>query len=623
MFFNRPKMLEDESLTSYLYRLSDCNYYDSPFLFTKLMGIKMHDLNANDISYTASQKISELISYNKDELYERTLTFHNLDKKTSQMFLMKSKVKFCQYCISEIPHHKWIWSFYCITYCDKHHKLLIDRCQVCQSHIEIKALMNDECPNCKCNLSNVGDEGIIQQSEVYQMQLCLLQKLKRVDSSTEYFSSLSFFEFLYFIKSSMFILEGLGSFIEPCNQKITSLINGRSGKAYSNSQYALACGNVYWMYHNFPEKFNKVLERFEMQIDPNIKKRRRKKFEELFNYVDFQFIEDAYKKFIRGKIENREVRQNLPLYNTKVKELAQSKFLTLKELIQESGLTRNEVETLISKEYLIPEVVYYGQKKHYKFSKVKSCEQIKKYKRLKKDLITKKEVASMLGIYVEKVNLLVNEGFLRKYKLPTSAHALFSSNEIKAILSSIDRLTVKKVEETYLLHDIIRKFAFKGVSIVFLLKKIQMRKLTPYATKRYPKLSEISFYQKEIELCILEEKLDGDICETFGLREVSRLLKVNDRMVITFIQIGLLKPHVIRETTKGKKRYYFNQQKVHAFKLKYLSTTEAAKLTGTSSKIIQKWVRKQEIKNHLEGYSQNFLIDKDELMEQINKRNIK
>lgn len=171
-FLVRPKLIKDESLTSYIQRIATANHVKPHDVWRLLIKPYSHypqsslstSLDIYPNSMIDINKLGEML-YLKKDLIEH-LTFSKVfkkfgveEKKVANSRILSGLInkhrKYCPNCLSENLYYKLIWQIKEIHFCDKHNVFLNDFCWKC--HNKIPLLPNNEiigyCPYCNANLT--------------------------------------------------------------------------------------------------------------------------------------------------------------------------------------------------------------------------------------------------------------------------------------------------------------------------------------------------------------------------------------------------------------------------------------------------------------------------------------
>src|SRR5581483_6970006 len=180
---NRTELLPDESLPSFLRRLTELNLYESHIILRDLILEELKDSKTPrdnlelPTKSTTYEKLTALTGLDASSLYMATLhrfaliltpppesvsylqlssghTFPGFPKGYIRKLLRFQKtVQFCPQCLKEKAYYTLRWSPIAISACLRHQCILVDRCQGCNHSISLVDLINKTCNKCKLNLT--------------------------------------------------------------------------------------------------------------------------------------------------------------------------------------------------------------------------------------------------------------------------------------------------------------------------------------------------------------------------------------------------------------------------------------------------------------------------------------
>ncbi|MDJ0697898.1 TniQ family protein [Mastigocoleus sp. MO_188.B34] len=145
----RPRPFKDESLSGYIIRLAQSNYYPSPSWIFKMSSLKKRGIYAN-LFYSHEddlQKLSLLSEVEEHILWsmawisprQSNSTFMNTVKIFGDFVpiqsISKKRVKLCPICLRSAPYCRSVWELSFIKHCPLHNCLLIDSCPQCSKKI--------------------------------------------------------------------------------------------------------------------------------------------------------------------------------------------------------------------------------------------------------------------------------------------------------------------------------------------------------------------------------------------------------------------------------------------------------------------------------------------------------
>jgi hypothetical protein len=278
---NRPKIIEGESISSYIHRLAKANHHVSISSFSTVFDISVLKINNNDLGDSVLEKVSVLTKQNIDDLKRSTTSQYKQRWGTMQYnkLIMKNKIKFCPECVEEEIHHQLIWTLHPVTFCIKHECMLIDRCPDCDQRVLMTTFMKGQC-ECGFLYRHSLTKRHGKTSMIYKSQEDLQNKINGIQVQKDSLISFTFEEYLKLVNASFHLLQGLKSFIQESNETINAFHN-KKHSIYDNQKMADAYANVYWMYDDFRINFYQVLDKFNEKI-PHIRYEQKGEFEKLF-----------------------------------------------------------------------------------------------------------------------------------------------------------------------------------------------------------------------------------------------------------------------------------------------------------------------------------------------------
>ncbi|MBU2610299.1 MAG: TniQ family protein [Chloroflexi bacterium] len=178
----RIPLFPDESLLSYLHRVTSANCYDYS-TFTAICKDRLSAMGVSDIlesprhaetfdilsSLTGVEPralanasvngFSQTIPLGKTgqniRLSDGSL-FGILDWWIRRRYLRKGReAHFCPACLREFPYHRSIWIPLDVTTCLKHECLLVDHCGFCEALVSVQDIVRGRCHQCGKNLGDI------------------------------------------------------------------------------------------------------------------------------------------------------------------------------------------------------------------------------------------------------------------------------------------------------------------------------------------------------------------------------------------------------------------------------------------------------------------------------------
>jgi len=176
IFLRAPELSENESLYSYLTRLSIANHYDSFRLFTSVISKYFQKeiyRSSEPITIAETYRIlGKILGYSPiiiknttlrrfDRVFRFTEESNLADEWSKEVFppekagvdiRNKYKVAFCPICLQESPVFRELWYLQCMSVCADHNCFLINFCPECGSSISEDDVLKCICPKCQYDL---------------------------------------------------------------------------------------------------------------------------------------------------------------------------------------------------------------------------------------------------------------------------------------------------------------------------------------------------------------------------------------------------------------------------------------------------------------------------------------
>lgn len=183
----REPLLPDESLSSYLVRLTAANCYEPGSILTKicnkhlatlglrdnlvhprhpetydmlatLSGLAPGELANASIHRFTQAPILAQVARSLIHLSDGYALSSSRAHLRSRYFLTARTARFCPGCLREAAYHRLPWTLLDVTACLKHRCLLIDRCHRCQSVTSIEELTQCQCSRCSADLTTMATD---------------------------------------------------------------------------------------------------------------------------------------------------------------------------------------------------------------------------------------------------------------------------------------------------------------------------------------------------------------------------------------------------------------------------------------------------------------------------------
>ncbi|MFZ3577878.1 TniQ family protein [Virgibacillus sp. DJP39] len=609
VLLNRPAMMKYESLVSFFYRITKANNYATVAAISREIDAKLFKVDRNNFSRNQIKKIAEITLKNEDDFTNKTQNYFDekIESQFARFLYFKRGFKFCPKCITDQYHNKIIWNLNTVTVCLQHKTFLADCCMSCKNPVSMLSLVNGKCINCNFSLLDTPLNTLKVSSPIYRSQKILQRYLSHFINRNEIAMKYSFNDLIELAHKTLFLLSNLESYLPDYDGKISVFIGKVQQQEISNYDFAIALGNVYWVYKDFPVNFHRLLDDFSNKGNFDKRKRHRRNFEELFINLKFLPIKHAYNDYWKNKAKKGEISKSYLNYRQELQKVFKKSYCTKGDLIKTGILTRDEVENLLYSNSIEVREINFGGLKQFV---IKSDQMVKInwYKNQSSNLIRKKQAAKMLGVSIESLRRLVNKKVLKCYKNPLLKGELLKIDDVKKILS----LSNNHVDETnYCIkfNEIINKYRCHGVTIELIVTSLIKGELKAVSYKKEPQLTDFIFEENALLKCLSKNKPEN---KYYNLTEVAKLLNVDLRMVKKMIGIGLIKPLVDGKT------YLFNKKEIGSFIDEYIESKDAAEMFGIRRGLVNKWVRNEELPNYNKTISRTFLLKKNEVEEKVN-----
>lgn len=609
MLINRIKILDGESLASYLYRLAGENYYDSPLVFLDVLGVSEREMNQNLFNEHAFAQITELSSVSKELLYRMTINSF-LDQWSPTFLdgiLLKSKIKYCPSCINDEKHHQLIWMLRPVTVCLKHDLLLVDRCGSCGSEISMANLMENKCNQC----GSLFDASVTQSIKTYPYLKRSQQEIQNwIYGSGKDLLNHSFKEYIQLANRSFHLLEGLYSFVEPRNHLIQVFPNQKK-VGLNNLHTAVALANVYWMYQH-PDNFHAVLRVFQSKHH-DIRYMQKKEFENLFRTEKFNIIQQWYEQFWLEQIKIGSIRKNFSVFKENYTMLEQRTSVSKEEVKNKWRITSQRLSRLQNNGSVKMIVVRNGKYKRYMINK----DSIIRVKLEEQKFISRIDAAKLLGIHVNTFRKLTDMKIVSPKMTP--------SGVLQIEVSDVERL-LEQCRGKYVhnprgisLYDATQRYRSYGLNLAKLIGWIQSGKVQTVTNHKHGMLSNIFIPEQELDHLLRAIKDERKGRKGYYLEEVMRMLGVGEATIHKMIHRGILVPDCVMSHESGRGSYSFDKTRIDTFHGQHIRLAQASALYNVPRHRLHQWLEKGMLKNYSQGITRRPLLLKAEIENLINK----
>lgn len=561
-FCRKTDLNDQESLASYLYRISRENYYPSISFIAQDLDMTVPRLNNNLFSAKQLEIISQrtrkpielLQHFSADYFIQR------LGTEITGKFLLKNRVKYCISCFQENCYHKLSWTCLPLNICTRHNLVLIEKCLHCHSYISLTSLMTNVCARCGEKYTSGVFKGDSLDNYSTQIQLILHNCLFSEDNvSTPFTCSVN--DFFCLMSSTYYILEGMNSYLGD-GERIRGFHNKNEGNRNGASQMH-AFNNAFWVYQDFPRNFFKVLNDFIATKKPPIMYEQKGQFEKIFQIESFAEITEAYKSFWVDKIDQGVIRRDFSIFKKDPETLKQRKFISKDEIRTTVGMSYEKLEQLSAHDELHMKVESKGKKARYLVEKssFESVLEEKKY------LITKREASLMLGIQRDSIPKLISAGLLKTYRKNTSHFEQLSHDEVKKLMDDCRGRVVKGEINGLKMHEALITYSVNGLSIVRIIQFTKQGILHPKSRIENGTLADNVYQVFELERCVNMIRKEQSELNGYYLSDVLRILKIGEKKAWSMINQGKLVPERIITLKDGRHRYLFDREQIEQLKM--------------------------------------------------------
>jgi hypothetical protein len=617
---NRIEIDSEESLVSYIYRLSSANHFETPQVIGDMLDVKRNDMPLNIFNEKASEGISVLSGRDFQNIYSKS--YHSflktLDENQIKMWFLRSKIKYCPECISEKKIHKFLWGIKPVSLCTKHFKVLINSCQNCNRQIQISSLIKGICKYCNYQLE-LAKAVDVKEKDIFYIAQRDFQKLL-LGGKNQIFREISIFNVISIFDAIFRLFDGFESFLE-CDE----LFKGKKILTHSNDEidYTVSFTNAYWMlFENFPENLYRALDTFYKSDSPRKKYRKRQFTNFLSSLEEFTFVKEEFEKFKDIQITNGLVPRNLETFDLAAASKLKEIYFNKRDIVKAFDISRVEIDKLCDSKILNPRKVKIENHTNFYFNKRETEEIIRKYLDEKKDLITKKDAATILGVGVGAVTHLIERGVIEQKKAFIKNRNLFVSK--KSIDSLFQKLSYKvkiineeDIKNFVSLEKSLDKYATYGLQIGIMFYWAISNQIKLYSTTKEINIKKV--YLNEVDLKKQLYKEDT-IKNGYNLADVSKVLSFTERTLHKMINAKLITPVRTTLSKNGRRIYFFDTGHIEEFKEKYITAIEAALKYEVNYSTLNNFSHKKILKNYLKGVCQKVLFKKEELEEVLIKR---
>ncbi|WNQ09684.1 TniQ family protein [Paenibacillus aurantius] len=266
-FLIRPRPEPDESISSFLIRVSQSNQIQPQFIYKLLSiyddsSISSYFLDTIEISKKDLSLLENLVCY-EEEILKKMFIFP-FDKSGNEYIyfdanvnissICTKKLKVCSYCLKENNYFRKIWSLINLTSCPVHSSMLIDDCQQCLKPI---TWWSPDIFRCSCGHEHKNSKLIAANEECLYLSEVIFEKCgtKTIDFLHKRSSVLDQMNFQSLNSSILFIAKFLGE----CRN-----ISHFSSFNYNLEEFSSLQSKVIKVFSDWPNEFYKFLEKVKV-----------------------------------------------------------------------------------------------------------------------------------------------------------------------------------------------------------------------------------------------------------------------------------------------------------------------------------------------------------------------
>jgi len=565
---------EDESLDSYILRLTEANSYTTPDWIRRMVGAapvyRMQFSNDEQL-----KGLSELSGISEVVLKQMSLSFNDGEGAVKQVKFMgqlvpiylvnRGTARYCPKCLQEKPVMLQIWDLHCYTACTKHGNYLLDKCPSCGSKISWSRTGVCSC-SCGADLRDAETEAT---ADIVVSSLIKDKLLPQGESgnSDRIPLTLPLFSILRLLAAFTGLLRG---YIDTTGK----VLAGYRDIHYMNTEMAEA----YKLFENWPINFYKCLD---IQLNDPIKgqlyfkslcrvlKRDYSYGSENFVYNSFiQYVVEHWKGGYVSRIRSfdKEVRMNRRyLSMADVRKILNARPETVERLIKEGNLEGKIIDVGSRKQILV------------------NRDSVEILQKKMKSAISLKEASYLLDIGHESVVELVRKGYLTALVRPSDGQASWVINldSINALLNNIENSLLYNKGKTLDFYYLLRRLSASSMTITDVLESILAKKLSPVALCPAIGFSKFLFLEDDIDN-ILDTRRNEKRENMLTVLDIADSLHVKQEVVAFWIDRGIILADNVIDGDKRKRLVLPTE--LEKFNNQYVTGSQLAKVYYISPK---------------------------------------
>lgn len=584
---------QHESIYSYLLRLTNLNFYPTPYWIYENVGLirkevklvvpnslsieNLHQLTNNDKNVLGKLTYFDDLKIFEEKSLEYSLVYHYaLDGKYA---------KICPHCFCESPFQRKVWDYKTVIACPFHKCLLINKCNKCGKKIPHyrKDLLTCTCGASLFELPTIkaSIDELYYASWIYEkLDFSGLPFLNPINKTSE-FDKLQLYQIL-FISVSLLnrnYYSKEGSFL-----KLNYFTEDNNFRNYLS--------NIYSIFNNWPNGYYEYLKMYQSNANSNNNKSGISyDFSHFYIYLykvlinkDYHFLRVGFESYIGDYWENGSLRSSSK-YVTRKK----SKYADSETVLREYGITKKTLNKLILDNKVKGRTI---NKAKVKTKQIVEETELINFINYMNQFITKNEAVSLLGVNHKNLNILINSGLVieDEYLFKRLRKGSVKKSDIEEILQNFREFSKRTNGNIDLINtdSVLISLSSRFLTIVDLVKMVSKGLLTPYYEEEIT-LEIRRFFFDRTQLKKAKEYYLFNYCEFLTPKMIMQEYSIHETNVTFFIKEGIISSE-IRGGFHFIKKDDFNK-----FMKKYVVQPELSKLIKKSNSIIHQYLLKENI----------------------------
>ena len=616
----RCRPVPDESLPSYLVRLSRFNYYDQAKQVVSLYRLAPNKYLYNSVSKPSTAemffRLRTLTQLSSVELYALTLhrlapTLTPIGRATETLefadFLgpklsgtqnrrvrSDQKAQFCPECQDGEIRHRLTWFAKLTTVCLEHRLLLQDTCPGCGSFVQILSVAEGACGRCGTNLAlaprlSVADDCVGLSAQAAVQRWLLGAALELNDLNLPKASPQALCELLTVLRNATLRLGAEWPFIHHNERFVPTFRKEMRANQKNPTQAYLLMVAAFKALINWPDGFHAFLDAFRASSLAEGVANSFGTLHSVFLARNWQnskmvFVQDAYRNYLLT-LPARDFR-HAQRFKNYVLPITSRDTVNFTEASRLLGVTTADIRRLVAAGIFSPAVK--GMNKGgflYRRDIVEARDRWNK-------TLSYKEASALLKLPVKWVRRLLTKGFIQAELGPK----IDGSQQWKLTQSSIG-LLVQQIAARVVLLETDSSPPFKTLRSVAaelgkysgddidILHELLSGRIQPYSTTNNPfNLDALRFRTADVRLL---KTLWRAAQTLLDVNEVRELLNVSEKIYARWLKLNLLKP-VKADSSPFP---FYTTHDVAAFRAKYISIGEIVVVTAHTLHELQAWMK--------------------------------